>query len=81
MHTLGLCVNGVFDRFPNAKVMIGHGGEIIPYAIGCFRNLLACSLSSIANRYNIWRTNHRLELLARLRGMVSLGRDSRSGSL
>ena len=51
MHTLGLCVNGIFDRFPGAKVMIGHGGEIIPY--------------------NLWRTNHRLELFARLRGMVS----------
>ncbi|KAK9900868.1 amidohydrolase family protein [Cystobasidium minutum MCA 4210] len=49
MHTLGLAVNGVFDRFPNAKVMIGHGGETIPY--------------------NIWRTNHRLELFARQRGM------------
>ncbi|KAL8291380.1 hypothetical protein RQP46_002358 [Phenoliferia psychrophenolica] len=48
-HVLGLCVNGVFDRFPNVKVMIGHGGEIIPY--------------------NLWRTNHRLELFARLRGM------------
>ncbi|KAL8279869.1 hypothetical protein RQP46_007719 [Phenoliferia psychrophenolica] len=46
-HVLGLCVNGVFDRFPNAKVMIGQ--EIIPY--------------------NLWRTNHRLELFARLRGM------------
>lgn len=33
MHTLGLCVNGVFDRFPNAKVMIGHGGETLPYNI------------------------------------------------
>ncbi|KAK4697788.1 indoleamine 2,3-dioxygenase, partial [Phenoliferia sp. Uapishka_3] len=48
-HVLGLCVNGVFDKHPNAKVMIGHGGEIIPY--------------------NLWRTNHRLESFARLRGM------------
>lgn len=55
MHTLGLCVNGIFDRFPGAKVMIGHGGEIIPY--------------------NLWRTNHRLELFARLRGMVSQAAD------
>ena len=29
-HTLGLCVNGVFDRFPGVKFVIGHMGEMIP---------------------------------------------------
>jgi 2,3-dihydroxybenzoate decarboxylase len=29
-HVLGLCVNGVFDRFPDVKVIIGHMGERIP---------------------------------------------------
>jgi 2,3-dihydroxybenzoate decarboxylase len=29
-HTLGLCVNGVFDRFPGLKFIIGHMGEMIP---------------------------------------------------
>jgi 2,3-dihydroxybenzoate decarboxylase len=29
-HTLGLCVNGVFDRFPKVKFVIGHMGEMIP---------------------------------------------------
>jgi len=29
-HTLGLVVNGVFDRFPGAKFIIGHMGEMIP---------------------------------------------------
>ncbi|KAK7441823.1 hypothetical protein VKT23_016485 [Stygiomarasmius scandens] len=29
-HVLGLCVNGVFDRFPNLKVIVGHLGERIP---------------------------------------------------
>jgi 2,3-dihydroxybenzoate decarboxylase len=27
---LGLCVNGVFDRFPGVKFIIGHMGEMIP---------------------------------------------------
>jgi 2,3-dihydroxybenzoate decarboxylase len=27
MHCLGLVVNGVFDRFPHLKVIIGHMGE------------------------------------------------------
>ena len=29
-HALGLCVNGVFDRFPGVKFVIGHMGEMIP---------------------------------------------------
>jgi len=29
-HVLGLCVNGVFDRFPDVKVIVGHLGERIP---------------------------------------------------
>ncbi|KAJ5682567.1 amidohydrolase 2 [Penicillium macrosclerotiorum] len=31
LHTLGLISNGVFDRFPTAKVIIGHQGEHIPF--------------------------------------------------
>ncbi|KAI3057216.1 hypothetical protein CBS147353_11042 [Aspergillus niger] len=31
LHILGLISNGVFDRFPKAKVIIGHQGEHIPY--------------------------------------------------
>ncbi|KAF4616435.1 hypothetical protein D9613_008220 [Agrocybe pediades] len=29
-HILGLCVNGVFDRFPKLKIIVGHLGERIP---------------------------------------------------
>ncbi|KIK65008.1 hypothetical protein GYMLUDRAFT_258541 [Collybiopsis luxurians FD-317 M1] len=29
-HILGLCTNGVFDRFPTLKVIVGHMGERIP---------------------------------------------------
>ncbi|PMD12550.1 hypothetical protein NA56DRAFT_666328 [Hyaloscypha hepaticicola] len=29
-HIVGLCANGVFDRFPNLKVIVGHLGERIP---------------------------------------------------
>ncbi|KAF9040093.1 hypothetical protein BJ165DRAFT_1495392 [Panaeolus papilionaceus] len=28
-HILGLCINGVFDRFPKLKVIVGHMGERI----------------------------------------------------
>ncbi|KAF5318317.1 hypothetical protein D9758_018679 [Tetrapyrgos nigripes] len=29
-HVLGLCTNGVFDRFPTLRVIVGHMGERIP---------------------------------------------------
>jgi 2,3-dihydroxybenzoate decarboxylase len=31
MHLLRLIVAGVFDRFPNLKVVVGHLGEALPY--------------------------------------------------
>ena len=31
LHLLGLVTNGVFDRFPNLKVIVGHLGEHIPF--------------------------------------------------
>jgi 2,3-dihydroxybenzoate decarboxylase len=31
LHTLGLISNGVFDRFPTLKLIIGHLGEHIPF--------------------------------------------------
>ncbi|KIK65010.1 hypothetical protein GYMLUDRAFT_980267, partial [Collybiopsis luxurians FD-317 M1] len=29
-HILGMCTNGVFDRFPTLKIIVGHMGERIP---------------------------------------------------
>ncbi|KIJ25637.1 hypothetical protein M422DRAFT_273394 [Sphaerobolus stellatus SS14] len=29
-HILGICTNGVFDRFPKVKLIVGHLGERIP---------------------------------------------------
>jgi 5-carboxyvanillate decarboxylase len=31
LHLLRLIVTGVFDRFPNLKLIVGHGGEALPY--------------------------------------------------
>jgi predicted TIM-barrel fold metal-dependent hydrolase len=41
-HLLRMIVNGVFDRHPNLKIIIGHMGELIPF---CYSRLnLALSL-------------------------------------
>jgi predicted TIM-barrel fold metal-dependent hydrolase len=34
MHTIRLIVRGVFDRFPNLQVIIGHMGECTPFMMG-----------------------------------------------
>jgi 5-carboxyvanillate decarboxylase len=31
LHTLGIITSGAFDRFPDLKIVIGHGGEGLPY--------------------------------------------------
>jgi 2,3-dihydroxybenzoate decarboxylase len=31
LHTLALITSGAFDRFPSLKIVIGHGGEALPY--------------------------------------------------
>lgn len=33
MHALRLIVGGVFDRFPNLQIVLGHLGEFLPFAI------------------------------------------------
>lgn len=33
LHTVALITAGAFDRFPNLKIVIGHGGEGIPYML------------------------------------------------
>jgi 5-carboxyvanillate decarboxylase len=33
LHTLALITAGVFDRFPNLKIVIGHAGEALPYML------------------------------------------------
>jgi 5-carboxyvanillate decarboxylase len=33
VHILGLITSGVFDRFPRLKIVIGHGGEGLPYML------------------------------------------------
>ena len=33
LHVLRLFASGLFDRFPNLKIVIGHMGEMIPYML------------------------------------------------
>ncbi|KAG6890864.1 hypothetical protein C0992_012250 [Termitomyces sp. T32_za158] len=53
-HILGLCTNGVFDRFPNLKIIVGHLGERIPsdlFRIDERRETFFITVSSSRIRY------------------------------
>jgi predicted TIM-barrel fold metal-dependent hydrolase len=41
LHTLRLIVSGLFDRFPNLQLIIGHMGEGLPYALARSSNVLS----------------------------------------
>lgn len=49
LHALRLVVSGVFDRFPNLRVVLGHLGEGLPYWL--FRLDFMHGASVRANRY------------------------------
>jgi predicted TIM-barrel fold metal-dependent hydrolase len=48
LHTIRLIATGVFDRFPNLQVIIGHMGEMIPF----FLARIDAVVTPFANRLN-----------------------------
>lgn len=61
LHTLRLIAAGVFDRFPDLQLIIGHMGEGIPYALARTSGVLSrgVTLRQTAAEYfqtNIWMT-------------------------
>ncbi|KAF8578083.1 amidohydrolase 2 [Ramaria rubella] len=60
-HILGLCVNGVFDRFPKLKVAVGHLGERIPSDLFRIDEQLIRQVPEgmpmLRNVSSYWRTN------------------------
>ncbi|KAF8882802.1 hypothetical protein BD779DRAFT_1541567 [Infundibulicybe gibba] len=60
-HILGLCTNGVFDRFPKLKIIVGHLGERIPSDLFRIDDQLQRQvpegLPMLRNASSYWRTN------------------------
>src|SRR5580698_3434485 len=46
LHTLRLIVSGLFDRFPDLQVIIGHMGEGLPYALARSSQVLSNALTN-----------------------------------
>ena len=62
VHVSGLCVNGVFDRFPNLRIIIGHMGEHLPYDLERTSNRLEMlgrtrGMPMKKNLYSYWGKN------------------------
>ena len=46
-HALRLVVNGVFDRHPDARIILGHMGETLPYLLWRFDSRLPTSYMNV----------------------------------
>lgn len=49
LHALRLAISGLFDRFPNLQIILGHCGEALPYWL--YRANHMHSHISVSNRY------------------------------
>ena len=45
MHVLRMVVNGVFDRFPALRVIVGHMGEMLPFSLARADDMISPVLS------------------------------------
>jgi 2,3-dihydroxybenzoate decarboxylase len=81
-HALRMVFGGVFDRFPKAKLALGHMGETLPYLLWRFDSrakLYGVKLAKQPSQYirdNIWVTNSGLYSSEPLNcAVAALGRD------
>ncbi|KAH8878589.1 amidohydrolase 2, partial [Thozetella sp. PMI_491] len=60
-HVAGLCTNGIFDRFPGLKVVVGHFGERLPSDFWRIDEMLSrkvlAGMPMKRNFSDYWRTN------------------------
>jgi len=60
-HVMGLCTNGVFDRFPSLTIIVGHLGERIPSDFWRINDQLAAQVPKgmpmLRNLSSYWETN------------------------
>ncbi len=57
LHILRLIVSGLFDRFPDLQVIIGHMGEGVPYALARSSNILSHAAHLRQSVADYFRTN------------------------
>lgn len=70
LHLLRLVLAGVFERYPNLRVVIGHGGEMLPFMLQRIDDFLApergTGLQEMPSAYllrNVWITTSAMTAL------------------
>lgn len=46
-HAMRLVVNGTFERFPNARIILGHMGETLPFLLNRFDSRLPTAYTTV----------------------------------
>lgn len=57
LHILKLCAAGLFDRFPQLKIIIGHMGEMLPIWIDRIMGLKFVNRAGLKSFEDIWNNN------------------------
>ena len=57
LHVLRLFASGLFDRYPNLKIIIGHMGEMLPYMLDRIENYLAKRIPRQRGLRRVWDEN------------------------
>jgi predicted TIM-barrel fold metal-dependent hydrolase len=57
LHFLRLWLGGVFDRFPNVKLALGHMGETVPYMLDRANSTVAWAKPTGITLPDAWATN------------------------
>ena len=58
LHALRLVVSGTFDRHPGLRVIIGHGGEMIPFMLDRIDDMMPPSVSGLAEPVSSYVLRH-----------------------
>ena len=57
-HFLNLLLSGVFDRYPNLQIILGHWGELLPYFIERFNDALPAAFTGLAHEPGYYLRNN-----------------------
>lgn len=58
MQVLRMILAGVFERFPNLKVVSGHWGEVIPYYLARLDQMLSSSVTGLPGKISDYYRKH-----------------------
>lgn len=58
IHMLNLIISGVFDRYPNLQIIMGHWGELLPYYIDRFDTAMPIDFLQLQHEVSYYLQNN-----------------------